>query len=747
MIMLKDDDSKGHGFGTAPVFLAAINTILGAILFLRFGYAVANVGLLGAFLIILLGHTITIPTALAVSEIATNLRVRGGGEYYITSRSFGSMIGGTIGMSLYAAQAISISFYMIAFSEAFTPFFGFFQDFTGIAPDIRMISIPATVALVYIMYRKGAKIGVNALYLIAAVIGFALLLFLMGNPITDETSLDFFATVENPHSFFLVFAIIFPAFTGMTAGVGLSGDLKNPGKAIPLGTVAATLGGMIVYIIIILKLAYSATPDQLASNQLVMADIALWGPIILIGLACATLSSAIGSSLIAPRTMQALAKDKIFPSKIMNSFLGKGVGEVNEPMNATIVTSVIAVFFVAIGSVDFVAQIISMFFMITYGSICLVSFLQHFAGNVSYQPTFRSRWYISLTGAIMCLFMMFQMSPFYAAVSILAMAAIYTSLKSSKKEDYDLTDMVTGAFFQLSRKIRVIIQHTQMDSSYSGWRPSFIGICSSTFKRLSLFDILRWFSHYYGFGTYMHYVKGELSQDNKRKSRRDLEELIKLGSYSKASIYVDTIIATKFKYAVEHLVQMPGISGMENNSLLVEYNSDEKDNIQNIIDACRIAAMMSFNICVLRPSGRRFGYKKNIHVWMTPEDYRNAKLMITLSYILMENPEWKGCNIEIFSAIKKDDLEKHMMKLNSLMESGEIPLSPKMMRKVEYTGDDTALEDLVEKNSEDADIVILGLSIPKVEASGEDFFKRFSDKDLLFVRAGQKISISEPKTE
>ena len=113
----------GHGFGTAPVFLASISTILGAILFLRFGYAVGNVGLLKTLAIIVLGHLVTIPTVLAVSEIATNRRVAGGGAYYIVSRSFGTSIGGTIGIALYISQAISIAFYMVAFAEAFEPLF------------------------------------------------------------------------------------------------------------------------------------------------------------------------------------------------------------------------------------------------------------------------------------------------------------------------------------------------------------------------------------------------------------------------------------------------------------------------------------------------------------------------------------------------------------------------------------------------------------------------------------------------
>ncbi|MFH1055759.1 MAG: amino acid permease, partial [Candidatus Altiarchaeota archaeon] len=509
----------------------------------------------------------------------------------------------------------------------------------------------------------------------------------------------------------------------------------------------ATLVGMVVYFLVVIKLSLSASPEDLAADQLIMGKIALWGPLILIGLACATLSSAIGSLLIAPRTMQALAKDRIFPSKTLNHYLSKGIGEANEPSNATFVTAIIALFFVFIGTVDFVAQIISMFFMITYGAVCLVSFLQHFAGNLSYQPTFRTKWYLSLSGALICLFMMFQMSPLYASLSLLAIGGIYVSIKQSRSNEYDLSDMVSGAFFQLTRKLRVMIQHHQMEVSFTGWRPSFISLSSTSFKRLALFDLLRWFSHYYGFGTYIHYIKGELLQDTKRTAKQDLEDLVNIGQSSKSSLYVDTIIAPTFKSAVEMIVQMPGISGMENNGLLIEYDAEDKDSTKNIIDACRLTAMMSFNICILQPSEKRFGYRKKIHVWLTPEDYRNARLMATLAYILNEHPEWKGSTIEIFATFHTNHMDDHLQKLTTLIESGDIPLSKDIIQELRYDEEETTIEALIAEQSAAADILILGLSIPKIESEGEKFFNRFKDKDVLYVRAGQKMIISEPKTE
>ena len=316
--------THGHGFGTAPVFLAAISTILGAILFLRFSYAVAHAGMFGTILIVVIGHAITIPTALAIAEIATNLKVEGGGEYYMISRSFGALVGGTIGISLYLSQAISVAFYMIAFAEAFTPLFPWIQQQTGIMPQTAMISIPAAILLLVLIITKGADLGVAALWIVVTTLAISLFMFFIGKPEVTPTSVDFFATVDKPDDFFIVFAIIFPAFTGMTAGVGLSGDLKNPRKSIPLGTLTATITGMFVYILIILKLGFSLTPQELAADQFAMSKIAIWGPIIPIGLGAATLSSAIGSILIAPRTMQALANDQIFPIASVNQFLSKG---------------------------------------------------------------------------------------------------------------------------------------------------------------------------------------------------------------------------------------------------------------------------------------------------------------------------------------------------------------------------------------------------------------------------------------
>lgn len=730
-------------FGTAPVFLAAISTILGAILFLRFGYAVGNTGLAGAVLLILIGHMITIPTGMAVAEIATNLKVEGGGEYFIISRSFGTTVGGAIGISLYLSQAISVAFYLIAFAEAFRPLFPMIERLTGIVPDVRMVSIPASLALSYVIIKKGANIGVNVLWGVVIMLAVSLLMFFLGKSTASAAANpNIFGTIENPDNLFYVFAIIFPAFTGMTAGVGLSGDLKNPRKSIPLGTMAGTLVGMLVYILVVIKMSYSATPEELASDQFVMSKIALWGPIIPIGLGAATLSSAIGSILVAPRTLQALTGDRILPFKSWNNLLSSGTGADNEPVNATIVTSVIALVFITMGNVDFVAQIISMFFMITYGALCSISFLEHFAGNPSYRPTFRTKWYLSLIGALAAFIMMFQMNGFYASLAIILMILIYVLLSRRDTSERDLSAVMKGVLFQMTRKLQVLIQKKQAAADMSNWRPSVVAVSKNSFKRLSPFDLIRWISHYYGFGAYIHYIQGELNKESLEQARKDLVLLIQQMQVSEASLYVDTLIAPDFNSAVGQIVQIPGVAGMDNNTVLFEFDIGDEQGLKEIIEACDLAVISDFNTCILRSSEWHFGYHKNIHIWLTPGDLRNVNLMIVLAYIIIGHPDWKGAEVQLFATFKPEKLEEERNKLEQLVSQGQILISTKNISIVPLDTD-VPFDEFVSDHSENADLVITGFSFKKMQADHGRFLNGFEKiKDILFVRAGQDILIT-----
>lgn len=741
-------------FGTAPVFFTAISTILGAVMFLRFGYAVGNVGLIGTMVIILVGHAVTIPTAMAIAEIATNQKVEGGGEYFIISRSFGLAIGSSIGIALYFSQAISVAFYIIAFSEAFSSFFEYLLANYELNSTLRYllslnqtVSIPALFLLTTIVLTKGADLGVKTLYIVVAILFIALVAFFVGqtdyamnnafDPFRNITDLE-----KNSDSFFIVFAIIFPAFTGMTAGVGLSGDLQNPGKSIPIGTLAGTLTGMVIYFFIAYKLSISASPIDLANtDELVMAKIAWQGWwLIPVGLAAATISSALGSIMVAPRTLQAIARDHLMPSQKMNQWLSKGKGKGDDPFNATLITVSIAFAFVLMGGLNAVAGIISMFFMVTYGSLCLISFLQHFAADPSYRPTFKSRWYVSLFGALASFGLMFFMNPGYAFLSVVFMVLIYIGVSYFNPDKKNLAVIFQGVIFQISRQLSVFMQKTEKEQSAS-WRPSIVCISEHSFDRLAAFDFLRWLSQKYGFGTYIHKIDGYLSKATKSEADKAKIRLIHMAESSGSNIYIDTLISPSYTSAIAQVIQLPGISGTDNNLLMLEFSKHNPENLINIVDNFKLVRSVDFDVVILGTNERSFGLKQSLHIWITSMDFKNANLMILLAYIILGHREWRKGHIKIFAIVHEDTAEEERNRLFTLIETGQLPISPKNVEII-LRNEDTGTRAIINEKSIDADLTIIGFNDDILKHQGAKVFEGYDNiGNTVFVNAGEQKSI------
>ena len=735
---------SGHGFGTAPVFLASISTILGAILFLRFGYAVAHVGLWGTLMIILLGHLVTIPTVLAVSEIATNRRVAGGGAYYIMSRSFGTSIGGSIGIALYLSQAISVAFYMVAFAEAFEPVYEWLAATYELNLNPRRFSRPCTLLLILLMLTRGARLGVRALWGVAVILATTITLFMFGegSESIQPGGLNLTARINDADSFGIVFATCFPAFTGMIAGLGLSGDLKTPRRSIPLGTIGATLAGMVIYVLVAIKLAQSASPGALAANQFIMVEIALWGPMIYIGLGAAALSSAIGSLLVAPRTLQALARDNVLPIPKVNRLLEKGRGDTQEPVYATCVSGIIAMVFVAIGRLDFIAHILSMFFVVTYGALCVVSFLEYFAGNPSYRPTFHSRWYVSLAGAVMCGIMMFQMSVLYACVAIILMVTTYLGLRRTRREQRGLSAIFQGSMFQLTRRLQIILQKSRVNMSESGWRPSIVALTRFGERRLGHFDLLRWICHRHGFGHFIQLFQGDYSYLDEIEARIRVDSLVQRSELSRAGIFVDSLISPSYTQAMAQCLQTPGISGLPNNCVLLEFDEENPDEINEISQGARLAASLMFNVLVLRSTNYRFGYRSTIHLWVTEDNLSNAPMMLMFAYIIVGHPEWKRADIQLFGCFDPGNAGSEEDRLTRFMKEGRLPISRQNITFVACDSQE-ALESEVSQRSAQADLVIAGLTLDDLEpdAAVQALQSYDGANDVLFVHSSERISV------
>ena len=508
-VMSPDLGDQGSATGLSTfggVFTPSILTILGVIMYLRFGWVVGNVGVTGTFLIVTLSTGITFLTGLSIASIATDQRIRTGGAYYMISRSLGIEAGGAVGIPLYLAQALSVALYTIGFAESVVNVFPVL--------DAKMVAL-VTTAAVTVLALKSARAAIKAQYIIMGAIAISLLSLFFGSPLESTsvpTAAEAAQGVEKA-GFWVVFAVFFPAVTGIMAGVNMSGDLKNPGRSIPIGTLAAIGVGYLIYMSIPLLLASRASDAQLISDPMIMRKIAFWGDAIIMGVWGATLSSAVGSILGAPRVLQALARDGVLPPFLR--FLGQGSGEEDEPRVGTAFTFALAAITVLLADLNLVAPILTMFFLTTYGVLNITAGLEQFLGNPSFRPKFRVHWLFSLAGAVGCTIVMFLINSLATGAAIAIVLTIYFWLERQELRSA-WGDVRNGIWFNLTRTGLLRLRNT-IDAK--NWRPHLLVLSGAPTRRWHLIEFASSLSHNRGLVT----VSSILTGDN--VSARRLESM------------------------------------------------------------------------------------------------------------------------------------------------------------------------------------------------------------------------------
>ncbi|MCB1181539.1 MAG: amino acid permease [Chlamydiia bacterium] len=398
-------ESVGYGtfFG---VYLPSILSIFGVIMYLRLGVILGKLGLVPTLSIVILSSLITFLTSLSISSISTNMKVEKGGAYYMISRCLGIDFGTALGIPIYLAQAIGIAFYLLGFSETLCASF----------PELNSVYVSIVTLLVLgILGFFSTTIVLKTQLLIFLVIIASLCSVFFGNPIP-------YSTMEpvGRMGYWTGFAIFFPAVTGILSGVSMSGDLKDPRKSLPLGTIGAVLTGFVVYVLLVLFLWSSVPRQLLVKDTMICEHIARYGSLVILGIWGATLSSALGSILGAPRTLQALAEDGI-----VFKFLGKSIGKNKEPKIASLFTIVLTACFLFFGKIDSVAPILTMFFLISYCILNLVAGIETLMHNPSWRPSFTMKPWVYFTGAILCLIGMFMINAGATFLSLLIVLSIY----------------------------------------------------------------------------------------------------------------------------------------------------------------------------------------------------------------------------------------------------------------------------------------------------------------------------------
>ncbi len=505
--------NKSRRFGTfSGVFTPSMLTILGVIMYLRLGWVVGNAGLLGTFFIITLSCLITFLTSLSVSSIATDRKVRTGGAYYMISRSLGIESGGAIGIPLYIAQAFSVPLYTIGFAESVS------LAFPGV--DQRTVGIAVTI-FVALLAIKSAKIAIKAQYLIMAVIAASLISLLIGGGGASSIAANEVSASINggfQPDFWRVFAVFFPAVTGIMAGINMSGDLRNPSKSIPVGTLAAVGTGFVIYMFLAAFLYFKVSTDRLIQQPLVMFDIARWGWLILAGIWGATLSSAIGSILGAPRVLQALARDGVLPRSLR--WLGKGSGGSDEPRYGIFLTLIMVLVLVYVGDLNMIAPILTMFFLATYLVLNFAAGVENFLQNPSFRPAFKVHWIFSMLGAIGCITAMFLVNPVATVIAAFSITAIYVWLERRKLES-TWGDVRRGVWMML---VRMGLLQLDRSPDPRNWRPNILTLSGAPTKRWHLIEFADMLTNRKGMFTVATVLPYD-SRDARQKS--EMETVIK----------------------------------------------------------------------------------------------------------------------------------------------------------------------------------------------------------------------------
>ncbi len=645
------------GLGTfAGVFTPSVLTILGLVLFRRLGYIVGGAGILPTLLILAIATSISMLTSLSLAAIATNMRVKGGGDYYVISRSLGVEFGAAIGIVLYLAQAISIAFYCIGLGEAVAAFVP-----RGWLAAPRVIAAAAVLVLCGFAWA-GADVAIRFQYVVGAAIGVALLSFFLGgfqdfSPAHLNRNLH--AGIADGPSFWVLFAIFFPAVTGFTQGVSLSGELAEPGRSLPLGTFLAVGVSTLVYIAAILLFGAALPAAALFSDYDSMSRMA-WLPVLIpVGLIAATLSSALTSFLGAPRILHALAADRVVP--LLQPF-AVAHGPHHNPRRGVLLSLAIALVCVALGGINVIAPIISMFFLISYGLLNYATAFEARANSPWFRPRFRwFHWRVSLLGALGCLGVMLMINPWASAVALAVVFAIYQYIDQLNPPER-WADSKRDHYFQRLRGNLLALAH--QPEHPRNWRPRLLVFTAHRERRAPLVRFASWIEGGAGLTTVVHLLagSGEMLHRHRQEAedalQRDLDEH-GLEAFALVVATPDLVVGT------QTLIQAHTIGPLRANTVLANWlESDETApsaseaanhaQIATYTRQLRAIMRLGVNVIVLVAQADAWARleqvpatHRRIDLWW--QDDASSRLMLLLAYLMTRTPEWDGARIRLLS--------------------------------------------------------------------------------------------------
>ena len=438
------------------VFTPCLLSILGVIMYLRLGFVVGSIGLGGALLVIVFANLITLATALSMSSVVTNIRIGAGGAYSIITKSLGLEAGGAIGIPLYISQAISIAFYVTGFAECW--YFIFPRH------DILLVSLLVWFLILIVSYTS-TKLAFRIQYVVMAFIGASILSIMLGKgaeahavAVWDQFS------VKN---FWVSFAIFFPAVTGILTGASMSGELKDPKISIPKGTLWAIAVSFVIYTALTFWFAKQVPLAELRINTKIAVDLGRWHWLVIAGIMGATLSSALAMTVGSPRILMALGKHSILPFSSVFSRVSKR----GEPTAAILFTALVSLITILLGSLNQIAGLLTMFFLITYGMINITVLIEESIGIASFRPAFHVPRLVPLFGSVGCIMTMFLINAKFSIIAILVIIGMYFFLLKKTSSVY-APDVRSGLLVYLAERFAKVASRLPYYPKI--WKPNLL---------------------------------------------------------------------------------------------------------------------------------------------------------------------------------------------------------------------------------------------------------------------------------
>ncbi len=688
------------GLGTfAGVYLPSLLTIFGVIMYLRMGLVVGSVGMFGAMTIVLMATSITFLTGLSIAASATNTTIGGGGAYFLISRAFGKEIGAAIGLPLYLAQAIGISFYIT----------GFVESLASVAPGLPapLVGV-ATLAVLTTLAFTSASLAIKTQGIILVAIIASIVSFFLGGEAVTEV-----AVTPIPRlSFWAAFALFFPAVTGIEAGVSMSGDLRNPSKSLVRGVLLAIVTGLVVYLAFCWKLAGSVPRDILRADGFIVQHSARWGWMVIMGVWGATLSSGLGALLGGPRTLQALAQDGVVPR-----FLSKGYGPSREPRMATLVTFLVSGICIYLGRIDVIAPILTMFFLMSYGMLNLAAGLEGMVQNPSWRPTFRVPPIVCLIGSALCLMAMLMINPGASFVAFGFVCVLYfVTMRSSLARGWD--DIRQGVLFFFSRI--AIYRLSQTKTSARSWRPNFLVFTNGYSASENLLKFTTRITRSKGFLTVAPIFDKPVDRS---QAKAKVEGLFRLkGVEALVTIAQETDPAM----AMERLVDSYGLGPLIPNTIVLGDHAANEERTNLVAHLITHATRQQRNVVVIFGEDETQFLDKDlkgkeparIDVWWDDESKENSELMLLLAHMHQSSKGYGAIEVNVKCTVPNESAREHRQ---AFFDDFFTRSRFRVSTQVYVSDSEEESARLLHHFSPNANLIFHGLRLPLADETADDY--------------------------